>query len=196
MWDIISSGWRCDVSDATRRKQLFALVATEAWELSAVLNNGTMAWPQSDYRERLTEQQEKERECRECGQRFQTDNPAQLKGCKHRGNVWAPLNEREYGRAQPSLAQWQTAHTTISTPEFTAATKSKWSCCGKAVFDVECGGGRWCVGWSKTRRRCPVSKHEPTPDMEKAKRKEGSRHEQSDGFWCNQCCNCIDQICA
>ena len=83
VWDMLTAGWRCHEA----KQQLFAVVATETWELGALFGNKSMVWQLSSYREHMQERDDEEQTCEVCKRGFTTRSWRDGLGCDHEGRV-------------------------------------------------------------------------------------------------------------
>jgi len=169
VWDMLTAGWRCQVG----KQQLFALVASEPWEIDAVLGSAAMAFNASEYRALVAESRNDERACVVCQRVFATTSRVwhDTLGCAHAGQVvtYDGANWNE-----PSVCREATLRSGATSDRGAERLlRAKWTCCGKPFLEPECAAA--------------THRAEPLFDSDTARR--GKAHANQAHWWCNVCCN-------
>jgi hypothetical protein len=180
VWDVLLNSWR--TNRGREKRQLFVLVASEEWEVHAVLeNNSSMAFHSSAYRERKKEDNEAEQECSVCHRWFGTQNQRDWFGCNHPGRQDDRKEVVRYlervppvqnvpkdiiDLAKPSEVR---AFARVEPPIPDVPVRAKWLCCGKPFLEQE----------------CPVTEHTQVKTLEEDIRRAG--HQDANFWWCNRC---------
>jgi ATPase family associated with various cellular activities (AAA) len=172
VWDLVTAGWRCNES----KHQLFVVVASEQWEMNALLASSTIAWQSNEYRSHVVEREEEEQCCQvsRCGREFSTRSFRDGAGCAHAGKVVRYAPPRWESSAVRTEAQMRAEMQT--SPDI--GLRAKWTCCGKPFLEAG----------------CPNRRHEPPQRFEEAteNRAGGLRHRDvANRWWCNYCCNVV-----
>jgi hypothetical protein len=187
VWSMIQNGWRC----RTGQHGVFALLATETWEIDALAASATVAWPTSEYREHLLEREEEQRECMQCGRTFGTKTQQDRMSCEHTGNVirYAPVAAA--GVQQPwitatvvgaqQFANWVAAGEQVrwSLVSIEEVVKAKWTCCGKGYWELEC---------PQLEHRAASNIEERAPHRDQTHRHPDTNNNR---WWCNTCCSSV-----
>jgi ATPase family associated with various cellular activities (AAA) len=170
VWDLVAGGWRCNET----HNQLFVLVASEQWEVNALLGSSTIAWQSNEYRQHMTERDEEEQPCEVCERDFSTRSHRETYGCAHTGKVvrYAPPRW-ETSTVCTSVQMLAEMHTS---PDI--GLRAKWACCGKPFVEEEC---------ARRRHQAPIRFEEAVE-----RRAGGLGHRDvANRWWCNYCCNVV-----
>lgn len=177
VFDKITNNWRAN----EKKNQLFAVVASEEWEIDAVLGSSTIAWQESQYRTHMLLRKEEEQRCinKECGRKYSTRSVKERQGCAHTAGValYEPGADNQYRvcvKSTPDVVRTRSE----ANPEI--AFRAKWMCCGKPFLEQE----------------CPLHNHRKPVKIEKAteSRAGGLAHQDVHGrWWCNYCCQVVSE---
>lgn len=179
VWDMITGGWRCHHG----KKQVFVLVASEEWEVKAVLASCTMAWQISEYRQHLLDRDAEEHLCSVCDRKFSTKTWKEGYGCRHQtltgDKTWRDSMIIHYDPPPANSRSMvaSVAFEQILNPDPDAAIRAKWRCCGKPFLELE----------------CTVHRHTPILPYEEAVQSlttgDRAHRDVRNRWWCNYCCN-------
>jgi hypothetical protein len=175
VWDALMDGWR--PLQAAGRRQLFALVATEPWEVHAVLYNScAMQFHSSTYLEQAAEQDKDEQQCVVCWRHFNTKTAREVYGCSH---VSARVVCYRPSAAQPfEVEPFETDVAGVRAQAQRVADApfhARWLCCGKPFLEPE----------------CPLVKHTLPARLDRTTRKPVHMNVDNSGWWCNLCCQSV-----
>lgn len=176
VWNLITSSWRCQGG----KKKLFALVASENYELDSLIWTNAVVWQQSDYRKHLEKKMDDVQKCVTCSRMFsrKSAETQDSGGCDHAGNLWLQQNDRADGHSNE--VEWVETNQNIALVSMKTANKSKWICCGKPAWEFVCG--------VRKHKACyafdDFIKISPHPS-----------HQGVKWWWCNFCCNSTSEEC-